>query len=164
MTHVSQLGSQHFQTPPQVCQKMESLLDWEDFTVLEPTPGAGNLSRFLKQKGYTVLVPEGDFWEACEDWQGQKINAVVMNPPFSPMMDAWKCLMKCMEMADHVIAILPWVLLVNSHKRLPALAEYGCKKIYHLPRKAFPGSRVQTCIVDLKRGWPTEPILTTFTW
>ena len=138
----------HFQTPPDVCAYMCSLLKPYDVeTVLEPTPGVGNLVRALT--GYAVAAPD-DFWALPED---SKFDAVVMNPPFTPMVVGYDILFKCMEMAPVVIALMPWLTIINSERRSTALVDYGLKSITHLPRKAFKGSRVQTCILELAKGY-----------
>lgn len=53
---------------------------------------------------------------------------------------------------NEIIILLPWMALINSERRTKKYIEKGLKKIIHLPRKAFPGSRVQTCILVFQKG------------
>lgn len=64
----------NFQTPPAVCDYMVNLLPPGTRTVLEPTPGMGNLVKALNK--YEVTAPD-DFWKMSY----QFFDAVVMNPP-----------------------------------------------------------------------------------
>jgi len=124
---------------------MVSLIPSMVRTILEPTPGEGNLVRALNE--YNVTAPV-DFWTT----EG-KYDAVVMNPPFSPMAVGYQVLYRCMEMTDIIIAVMPWLTLINSEKRTKAIKEWGLKSVTHLPRKAFPGARVQCCIIFMIKGY-----------
>jgi len=124
---------------------MVSLIPAGVRTVLEPTPGEGNLVRALA--GYQVTAPT-EFWEVSGRWE-----AVVMNPPFSPMDEGYRILYAVMEMSDIIIALMPWLTLINSEKRTDDINRYGLKSVTHLPRSAFKGSRVQTCILDMRKGY-----------
>lgn len=142
----------NFQTKPEICQYMVSLLPFYNpsyKTVLEPTPGNGNLVASLKQRGYNVVVPKGDFWKMPKG----RFDAVVMNPPFSPMAEGYKILFKVMEYSDIVVALMPYLTIINSEKRTGAILEYGLVSVTHLPRTAFKGSRVQTCVLQMKKGF-----------
>src|ERR1700752_3977729 len=66
-----------FQTPGHICDYMVSLLPDNVKTVLEPTPGLGNLVRALKD--YDVTAPQ-DYWSLDKQ---KKYDAVVANLPFS---------------------------------------------------------------------------------
>jgi hypothetical protein len=55
--------------------------------------------------------------------------------------------------ADDIIILLPWSALINSERRTKKYIEKGLKKIIHLPRKAFPGSKVQTCVLVFRKGY-----------
>jgi len=136
----------NFQTPDWVCKEMIALLPTTVLHILEPTPGAGNLVKALKLKGYNVTVPI-DFWSG-----GGRFDAVVINPPFSPMIIGYQILFKCMEMSDTIIAIMPWLTLINSVKRTKAILDFGLKSVTHLPRHAFKGARVQCCILNMQKG------------
>lgn len=124
---------------------MVSLLPAGTSTVLEPTPGEGNLVRALN--GYQVTAPS-EFWGVVG-----RFDAVVMNPPFTPMEEGYRILYAVMEMSDIIIALMPWLTLINSEKRTNDIESFGLKGVTHLPRSAFKGSRVQTCILEMHRGF-----------
>ena len=146
-----------FQTPEWVCKHMAYLVPFGTKTILEPTPGEGNLVKALSE--YEVTAPE-DFWE----WSG-RWDCIVMNPPFSPMKQGYKILYRCMTMSDNIIALMPWLTLINSERRTKDIVDFGLRSVIHLPRKTFPGSRVQTCIMvmdkkfqgDAKLSWLQNP-------
>lgn len=140
-----------FQTRPEECELMVGMLPARVKTVLEPTPGEGNLVRALKTHGYTVTAPT-EFWDVAGQW-----DAVVMNPPFSPMKRGYKILYAVMDMTDIIIALMPWLTLINSVRRTTRILDWGLYSVTHLPRSAFPGSRVQTCILNMQRGYKHSP-------
>jgi len=78
---------------------------------------------------------------------------VVMNPPFSPMKLGYKILYKCMGMSDNIIALMPWLTIINSQKRTDDIMGFGLASITHLPRTIFKGARVQTCILEMRKGY-----------
>lgn len=133
----------NFQTPDWICEEMVKMIPPHVITVLEPTPGCGNLVKALN--GYIVTAPEN----FCI--VGGKFDAIVMNPPFSPMMQGYRILFRCMEMTDNIIALMPWLTIINSEKRTRAIMEFGLKSIIHLPRNVFRGARVQCCILNMQR-------------
>lgn len=137
-----------FQTPAEVCDYMAGLLPSTVNTVLEPTPGQGNLVRSLAN--FKVTAPE-DFWKVSG-----RFDAVVMNPPFSPMMLGYKILYQTMEMSDIIIALMPWLVIINSDKRTNDILKFGLKSITHLPRSTFKNARVQTCILELNKNIVTD--------
>ena len=134
-----------FQTRPDICRYMVGLLPDGVRTVLEPTPGAGNLVAALC--GHDVTAPV-DFWDA-----GGRYDAIVMNPPFTPMKEGYRILERCLGMSDVVVALMPWLTIINSQRRTGMVFDYGLRSVTHLPRNAFPGSRVQTCILEMRKGW-----------
>ena len=140
-----------FQTHPVVCQYMVSLLPAGVSSVLEPTPGEGNLVRALNR--YQVTAPS-EFWNVSG-----RYDAAVMNPPFTPMEEGYRILYAVMEMSDIIIALMPWLTLINSEKRTDDIESFGLKGVTHLPRSAFKGSRVQTCILEMHRGFTGEKSL-----
>lgn len=135
----------NFQTPKLVCDHMVSLIPSGTKTVLEPTPGKGNLVGALAN--YDVTAPE-NFWEWSGNW-----DCIVMNPPFSPMSEGYKILYRCMKMSTNIIALMPWLTLINSEKRTQDIVSFGLRSITHLPRSTFAGSRVQTCILEMSLGY-----------
>jgi hypothetical protein len=140
----------NFQTEKWVCDIMVDLLPAGISAVLEPTPGEGNLVKVLQAKAYQVTAPS-EFWDVSGHW-----DAVVMNPPFTPMEQGYKILYAVLEMSDIVIALMPWLTLINSEKRTKDIKSFGLKSISHLPRSAFPGARVQTCILEMHKGFVGE--------
>lgn len=154
-----------FQTPVPVANYMASLLPFNDRqTILEPTPGTGNIVTALQERGHNVVAPD-DFFLLDE----QRFAAVVMNPPFShkftvldnaPLeihkagmrMGYW-FLTECMKKSDIVIALMPWFTISDSDVRLRAVKDYGLRSVTALPRKTFQFARIQTCILHLEKGY-----------
>jgi len=132
---------------------MVGLLPAGVVSVLEPTPGAGNLVRSLN--GYQVTAPS-DFFQVFGSF-----DAVVMNPPFTPMELGYQILYRTMQMTDIIIALMPWLTIINSQKRTDDIKAYGLKSVTHLPRLVFPGSRVQTCVLEMRRGYCADSIFYT---
>jgi len=146
----------HFQTPQPICDYMVSTLQkWEYNEILEPTPGEGNLARAAQSRG-KVICPE-DFFKL----EPRRFDAIVMNPPFTPMVLGYKILFSCMEMSDEIVALMPWLTLINSQKRTDAILAFGLRSVTHLPRNTFKGSRVQCCVIHLVKGY-TRSIQFTF--
>ena len=140
----------NFQTPVWCCQYMVSLIPDDVLTVLEPTPGAGNLVTAVRESGrYVVDAPE-----CFEDVAPMSVyDCIIMNPPFTPIKTGYNILFQCLDMSDCVIALMPWLTVINSERRTARLKAYGLKSIIHLPRTVFPGSRVQCCVLNLQRGY-----------
>lgn len=146
----------NFQTPKHICEYMASMVD-KDSSILEPTKGNGNLVLELNKVGH-VYAPDGDF--LLQD-HNAFYDYVVMNPPFTPMPLAYQILYITMGMTDNIIALMPYLTLINSDKRTRDILNFGLKSITHLPRTAFKGSRVQTCILEMKRGYKGQAIFKT---
>lgn len=159
---------QNFQTPVAIAEYMVSLVPAFAKTVLEPTPGIGNIvSALVKRGGYTITAPDDYFLLPAG-----KFDCVVMNPPFSAkyafldnasqdftkhgMRLGYHILRECMEMSDHVIALMPWFTISDSDVRLRYLKSFGLRSVTALPRKTFMYVRIQTCILELARSY-TEP-------
>lgn len=152
-----------FQTPPDVCRYMVSLLPNRIKTVLEPTKGKGNLVAALK--GYEVTAPD-DFFLLDKNL---RFDAVVMNPPFSSgsailtnapksfdlkgMKAGHYFLTQSMQKSDTVIALMPWFTISDSDVRLRYLYKFGIRSITALPRKTFGYVRIQTCIIHLEKEY-----------
>lgn len=136
-----------FQTPKEICEYMASLLPDNSGNILEPTPGLGNLAKALQIKGQ-VFSPD-DFFRMNK----QRFDYIVMNPPFSPMSVGYKIFYECMEMSDNIIALMPWLTIINGQKRTNDIMNFGLISITHLPRSIFNGSRVQTCILQMKKDY-----------
>jgi type I restriction-modification system DNA methylase subunit len=153
-----------FQTPPEVCRYMVSLLPPGCQTILEPTPGKGNIVRYLSD--YQVTAP-ADYFLLDKT---NRFDGVVMNPPFSTgsaildnapakyhnekgMKLGYRILNDCMQMSDTIIALMPWFTLTDSDVRLRFLHKFGLRSVTALPRKTFEYSRIQTCILELNKGF-----------
>lgn len=159
-----------FQTPFPVCDYMVSLLP--DYLgprrFLEPTPGEGNIVAAIKKRwpAADVTAPAEFFDLVPSIFNGKqeypRFDCVVMNPPFTPMIQGWKFLKHCMKMSNHIVCILPWFIPLNSSKRLKALQAFGLASITHLPRNTFPKSRIQCCVLELITQWPAKTIFKTF--
>ena len=146
-----------FQTPKYVCEYMTSLLPNNAGDILEPTKGDGNLVECLKSKG-DVIAPDGDFFEMKK----RKFDWIVMNPPFTPMKTGYEILYECMGMSDNIVALMPWLTLINGEKRTNDIMDFGLVSITHLPRTVFKGSRVQTCIIKMCKGHNGDTIFHNF--
>lgn len=141
----------NFQTPPQYAKFMVSLLNKRDVkTALDPHPGAGNLVATIDDRFGYHYDPRWFYETPTVPFQ---IDAIVMNPPFTPMKLGYENLFRAMELTDNIIALMPWLTIINSERRTKRILDYGLKEIYHLPRRAFKGSRVQTCILYMERGF-----------
>lgn len=161
-----------FQTPPPVCDYMASMLCGPKHNaagqILEPTPGEGNLVAALKRRhpNAEVIAP-ADFFDLLPGLingqiQYPRYDHIVMNPPFTPIITGWKFLQHCMQMSDHIVCLLPWFIVINSERRLKILTDFGLQSITHLPRTAFAQSRIQCCVLHLRRAHKGETIFKTF--
>lgn len=159
-----------FQTPANIADYMASLVPAGVKTILEPTPGLGNIVNALEwynllgDTAYNITAPEDFFLHTP-----QRYDCVVMNPPFSAkyavldnakedyskhgMRLGYKILTECMEMSDTVIALMPWFTISDSDVRLRFLKDFGLKSITALPRKTFQYARIQTCVLNLSKGF-----------
>ncbi len=162
----------NFQTPPPVCKYMAKMIPRGTKTVLEPTPGIGNIVNELKD--YDLTAPE-DFFLLDKD---QKFDCIMMNPPFSSkyahmehapndfeekgMRLGYYILTECMKMSDNIIALMPWFTISDSDVRLRYLKKFGMRSLTALPRKTFQYARIQTCVIELQRGYKKETIFKTF--
>ncbi len=163
--------TKEFQTPHQVCKYMVSLIPENAKTILEPTPGIGNITNLLSK--YNLTAPE-DFFLLQKD---KCYDCIVMNPPFSDksaflhnapinfnekgMRLGYYFLTECMKMSDNVIALMPWFTISDSDVRLRFLKNFGLKSLTALPRKTFQYARIQTVIIELQKGYTAETIFKT---
>lgn len=161
----------NFQTPLKVVDEMVKMIPAGARTVLEPTPGLGHIVSRLK--GYEVTAPEDFFL-----MEKQRFDCIVMNPPFSDKYafmdnapDNKQCkgmklgyfiLKQCMAMSDNVISLVPWYTISDSDLRLKFLTDFGIKSITALPRKTFKYARIQTCILELHKGFEGDTIFRKF--
>lgn len=134
----------------------------EKISVLEPTPGKGNLQKVLKNHNHNIELysPKGNYFEE-EDYMffsNKTFDWVVANPPFSPMALGYKILYECMNLSTNIIALMPYLTIINGEKRTGDIMRWGLKSITHLPRSTFKGSRIQTCILEMKKGYTGDTI------
>jgi len=166
----------NFQTPRAVCEYMVKMIPAGVKTVLEPTPGIGNIVRVLEENNYEVEASE-DFFLLDEK---SKFDCIIMNPPFSSkyaFMDnapvnfeekgmrlGYYILLECMKRSNNVIALMPWFTISDSDVRLRFLKNYGLKSLTALPRKTFAYARIQTVVIELEKGYQGKSIFETFTF
>lgn len=149
----------NFQTPTIVAEYMAGMLPHNCGTILEPTPGLGNLVKAAEPYGQ-VITPNR--FEDIE--KGSRFDWAIMNPPFTPMQEGYRFLTEVMEMTDNIVALLPWFILINSERRFTQIKTYGLVSVTTLPRKTFPGCRIQVCVLKLQKGYTGDTIFTSFTW
>lgn len=58
-----------------------------------------------------------------------------------------------MSMADNIILLMPWFTISDSDVRLRYIKSYGLISVTALPRKTFQYARIQTCILQMKKGF-----------
>lgn len=156
----------NFQTPPEVCKYMANMVPNGPYNVMEPTAGVGNLySALLKRDLKSVYAPTDFFLTNPQD----RYDYIVMNPPFSSksafldnapegiekhgMKLGYYILTECMKRSDNVIALMPWFTISDSDVRLRMIKRFGLKSITALPRKTFEYVRIQTCILEMEKGY-----------
>jgi hypothetical protein len=156
----------NFHTPQVVAEKMAfmayMLCDKLE-AVLEPCPGIGQLADALAKEFELVFMPIADYWD-MKHLPDVVYDAVVLNPPFSPVKEIERFVMDAMERSKIVIALLPWTYIVNSERRLKVLQDFGLRTVISLPRKTFPGCRVQVCIIELEKGHEGPTYFQSFTF
>lgn len=139
-----------FQTPKWVCDIMLNELSGNPVSILEPTPGMGNLVNAINIKyPFAHITAPTDYYEL----ESSRYDAIVTNPPFTPMTVGYDILDSLLWQSDTIIALMPWLAIINSKKRSERYKSAGLKKVIHLPRNAFPGSRVQCCILVFNAGY-----------
>lgn len=151
-----------FQTPVAIARYMASLIPEGAQTVLEPTPGKGNIVDQIS--AYDVTAPL-DFFLLDKN----RFDCIIMNPPFaakyanmknapaeikqSGMKLGYYVLFECMKMSKHIIALMPWFTITDSDVRLRFIKEFGLRSVTALPRKTFEYARIQTCVLELEKGF-----------
>lgn len=148
-----------FQTPPLVADYMASLLPDGVKTVLEPTPGIGQLVAALWL--YDVYSPPC-YWQMDRTL---RFDAVVSNLPFSSrtflncppewidkgMRVAYHAMGELMEMSDNLVMLMPWFTISDSDIRLRKIKQFGLISVTALPRKTFDYARIQTCVLQMQK-------------
>lgn len=161
-----------YQTPIPICKYMVSLVPSWCKKILEPTPGMGNLVRELEYLGKTVIAPDDYFL-----LEKQRFDCVVLNPPFSMkytnvenagdrikpgMKMGYQILFECLNMANEVIALVPWFTISDSDVRLRQIKKYGIVSITALPRKTFEYARIQTVVIHFRKGYDKETVFNVY--
>ena len=154
MTVAVRQNKMDFQTPKWVCEIMVNQIEGNPKRILEPTPGEGNLievitRRYPKAK---VVRPSNNFF----DLGIERVDYVIANPPFTPTAIGYEMLERMFLFSDDVIVLMPWVALINGEERTKRYLNQGLKKVIHLPRRAFMGARVQTCIMIFEKEYQGE--------
>lgn len=158
-----------FQTPPAVAEYMCSLIPKNTVTVLEPTPGEGNILSLLDD--FETTAPDNFF-----TLEPSRYDCIIMNPPFSMkyafgvpddlnmkgLRLGYYILQECMNMSDRIIALMPLSTISDSDVRLRYLKTFGLKSITILPRKTFKYVRIQTAVFELIKGWEEETLFKAF--
>jgi type I restriction-modification system DNA methylase subunit len=156
----------NFQTPLKVCRYMVDMVPENAKSILEPTPGLGNIVHALSEKNKYDITAADDFFLLDKNI---RYDCIVMNPPFSAksadlrnanlddevkgMKLGYYILIECMKMSDNVIALMPWYTISDSDVRSKFLEDFGIKSITSLPRKTFQYARIQTVILELSKGY-----------
>lgn len=156
-----------FQTPHFVCEYMVSLLPIGIKSILEPTPGIGNLVSETVNKfpDIKVAAPEDFFLLDVS----KKYDAIIMNPPFTSksaditnapeeakklgMRLGYYILTECMKMSNNLIALMPWFTISDSDLRLRMIKDFGLISVTPLPRKTFRYARIQTVVLQMQKGF-----------
>ncbi len=153
------VGIMHFQTPEWVCKIMARQIEYNPIFILEPTPGEGNLVKVLKSQFPDAIIDAPDDFYRFYANNHAGYHIIIANPPFTPMNLGYRMLEDFFGIVhQQIIILLPWMALINSERRTKKYIEKGLKKIIHLPRKAFPGARVQCCILVFKREYTGDII------
>jgi len=163
----------NFQTPSFVCDYLVSLLPESTLKVLEPTPGQGNIISSIRQhkQNIEIIHPKGDYFQERDAILSVRYDAIIMNPPFSGksffgggnlpaswenlkgMAYGYQFLFELMDRSDTIIALMPWFTISDSDVRMRNLLSYGLKSVTLLPRRTFQYARIQTCVLELKKGY-----------
>lgn len=162
----------NFQTPPHICRLMVDMIPLNSVNILEPTPGVGNLRDEINSRNKYMLTSPDDYFLLDPN---KRFDCVVMNPPFSEkyafnvpsnllgsgMRLGYHILSECMDKSDNIIALMPWFTISDSDVRLRKLVDFGMKSVTALPRKTFQYARIQTCIIELERGFIGDTLFKT---
>lgn len=165
---------ENFQTPIDKCRYMVDLLPEWVVTVLEPTPGLGNIVQALEEKNKYEITAADDYFLIDKS---KRYDAIVMNPPFSSksadmtnapegyeikgMKLGYHILKECMEMSDFIVALMPWFTISDSDVRMRYFKDFGIKSLTPLPRKTFQYARIQTVVMVLEKGYKQDTIFKT---
>ena len=96
-----------------------------------------------------------------------KFDAIVANLPFRSktffncppefkdkgMIVAYEQMKVLMQMSNSLILLMPWFTISDSDVRLRMLKRWGLISVTALPRKTFQYARIQTCVLQLQKGY-----------
>jgi hypothetical protein len=146
-------NEQDFKLPIDVSIYISNFIPFKkNQTILCPMLDKGNLLNTISGKGNIITPP--DFFSYTHM---SKYDWVIMKPT-SPMKTCYDVLDSCMLLSDNIIALVPWLTMINGDKRTAKIMKFGLKSITHLPRNTFAGSRTQTCILELEKGYKGQTI------
>lgn len=164
----------NFQTPIKVAEYMVNMIPENAISILEPTPGKGNIVEILRRENKYKITAADDFFLLNDNL---KFDCVVMNPPFSSksgflenapnyldlngMKLGYHILNECIKKSNNIIALMPWFTISDSDVRLRNLKKIGIKSLTVLPRKTFEYARIQTVIIEIEKGYKKETIFRT---
>lgn len=162
----------NFQTPKFVCDYMVGLVDNSAKTFLEPTPGEGNILKSIIDRfpQSIITAPLSDYFQDRHEILNKKYDQIIMNPPFSEksfycenlpenwhglkgMSYGYQFLFELMSQSDNIIALMPWFTISDSDVRMRKILDFGLKSVTLLPRRTFQYARIQTVILEMKRGY-----------
>lgn len=152
-----------FQTPDNIADYMASMIPDDCYGVLEPTPGIGSLVMAAERKGLLVEAPD-NWWNLDKS---RRFDAIIANMPFSSktflhcpeeyegkgMVVAYEQMKVLMSMSDNIIMLMPWFTISDSDVRLRMIKSWGLISITALPRKTFQYARIQTCVLQMQKGY-----------
>jgi len=112
-----------FQTPPIALHPLLPYLK-KDWVIWECANGKGNLTLKLLDRGYRVLATDIESGYDFLDWQPDRFDCIVTNPPYS-LKD--KFLKRCYLLGKPFALLMPLTTLEG--KRQHWLEEYGIEII-----------------------------------
>jgi len=87
-------------------------------SILEPAKGTGNFYKLFNQpKDWCEITKGRDFFN-----QSKKFDWIITNPPYS-IYD--KFLLKCFEIADNIVLLIPLAKVFKSRKIDNEIVKYG---------------------------------------
>jgi len=166
-----------FQTPPDVCIYMKSLLNelliGTNNIVLEPTKGDGNLVNFAIIGNNRIkkhFAPD-DYFKVNQYYlRGAIFDGIIANPPFSDksaildnatdewkelkgMQVGYKFLEEFMQLTANIVIVMPMWTITDSDVRFRKIRDFGLVSVTPLPRKTFNYARVQTMVLQMQHNY-----------
>ena len=129
---MKQGNSNDFQTPKIALNPLLPYLE-KDWTIWECAQGRGNLSNALTELGFKVIGTDILTGQDFLNWQPDKFDCIVTNPPFSIKQ---KFLQRCYELNKPFALLLPLTTFETS-KRQNLFKKYGLEVIFFDKRINF---------------------------